>query len=95
MLWQRNDINSLAPVAIAGNLVNQSFSSLVPKVKASKHKLPSLIADPLKLEAPDPSNVSPGPNRLHVSFDEPLRSLPFYQQRSRFHSGSPLPLTGR
>jgi hypothetical protein len=65
-----DNINALAPAAIAGNLVNQSFSTLVPKIKANRHKLPSLTADPLELEAPDPSNVSPGPNRLHVSFDD-------------------------
>jgi hypothetical protein len=66
-----HDVNALAPAAIEGNLANQSFSFLIHKALATKHRLPLLTVDLLKLEAPAPSNASPGPNRLHVSFTDP------------------------
>jgi hypothetical protein len=65
-----DDIDSLSPAAIQGELVNQSFSALVPKAMATKYKFSTLTADPLELDAPD-SDASPGPGRLHYNFTAP------------------------
>jgi hypothetical protein len=66
-----DDIDSLAPVAIPGNLLHQSISALVPKATATKFAFPTLEADPLNLEAPGEDAPGPGPDRLHIRFDEP------------------------
>ena len=40
------DADTLAPAALSGELLHQSFSTLVPKAMASKYSLPTLAADP-------------------------------------------------
>jgi hypothetical protein len=64
----------LAPATISGDLLHQSFSTLIFKAVALKCAMPVLEQDPLELSAPPPSDDSPGPARLHVEFNEPENS---------------------
>jgi hypothetical protein len=68
------DAAILAPATISGDLLHQSFSTLISKAVALKCAMPVLEQDPLELDAPPPSNDSPGPARLHVEFNEPENS---------------------
>jgi hypothetical protein len=66
-----NDVDNMAPTAISGDLLNQSFSALLPSALATKFDLPVLTADPLNLDPPPPATVGAGPDRLHHLFTDP------------------------
>jgi hypothetical protein len=66
-----NDIDNKPPIAILGENVQKSFSTLVPASAVTKFKLPVLTADVLNLEPPAPAAADAGPGHLNYIFTDP------------------------
>ena len=65
-----DDADNIAPIAIGGDRLHQSVSSIIPKIVATKHDLPALAEDPLGLDDPPGATA----DRLHYVFDDPERT---------------------
>jgi hypothetical protein len=74
-----DEADNLAPIAINGDIVNQSILAivnqsilaLVPRDLATQFNLPILEANPVGLDTPPPTLAGEGADRLHCIFNNP------------------------